>query len=145
VPHTHPPSSISIQKSLSKPHPNPTSHPHRSFRPRTPLGMTNVESLGWVCSWVLFSSRGLHSIPSIEFFLILFYSIFCRKVRLLYCLLLASRRFSAPSCQVANFSKLPACEHVSLEDWSAQVSWLYVGPLPIPLPPFPLTKTQTRR
>ncbi|EDW50715.1 GM13840 [Drosophila sechellia] len=34
--------------------------------------------------------------------------------------------------------KLPACEHVSLEDWSAQVSWLYVGPL------FPLTKGKAR-
>nr|DAA02811.1 TPA_inf: HDC08768 [Drosophila melanogaster] len=81
--------------SLSKPHSSPISHPHHPFRPRTPLGMTNVESLG--------------------------------KVRLLYCLLLASRR-----------PKLPACEHVSLEDWSAQVSWLYVGPL------FPLTKGKAR-
>jgi len=95
---------------------------------------------------LLISGSPLHTLHRVFSYFILFYSIFCRKVRLLYCLLLASRRFSAPSCQVANFSKLPACEHVSLEDWSAQVSWLYVGPLPLPLPlpPFPLTKTQTR-
>lgn len=122
--------------SLSKPHSSPISHPHHPFRPRTPLGMTNVESLGWVCSWVLFSSRGLHIHHTLHrFFLILFHTIFIFS-------------FSLQKGQVAvlpivgvtppQSPKLPACEHVSLEDWSAQVSWLYVGPL------FPLTKGKAR-
>lgn len=56
------------------------------------------------------------TIRSIGFFLFysilfLYFPFLCRKVRLLYCLLLASRRLRAPSCQRANTFRLRIGAH----------------------------------